>query len=50
MRAEAVHHDNHRPWDNRRENLMLFRTNREHKLFEAHGSPAPIWRGSSHSI
>ena len=49
LRAEVVHHDNHDPQDNRLENLMLFATNRDHKLYEHHGSPAPIWRGSSPS-
>lgn len=43
-RTEAVHHVNHDPTDNRIANLMLFATNRDHKLFEARGSPAPIWR------
>lgn len=47
LRVEVVHHDNHDPMDNRPENLMLFASNREHKLFEAYGSPAPLWRGSS---
>lgn len=45
-RAECVHHMNHDPWDNRPENLALFRNNREHKLYESHGSPGPIWLGS----
>lgn len=43
-RVEVVHHINHDPLDNRIENLMLFATNRDHKRFEAHGSPAPIWQ------
>jgi hypothetical protein len=29
--------------NNRTENLLLFASNREHKLYEHHGSPAPIW-------
>lgn len=43
-RTECVHHVNHNPLDNRLANLMLFASNREHKRFEAHGSPPPIWR------
>lgn len=46
-RAESVHHVNHDPQDNRLDNLMLFPTNRDHKLYEAHGSLLPIWSGSS---
>lgn len=45
--AEAVHHRNHDPLDNRPENLELFASNRDHKLHEAHGSPAPLWSGWS---
>lgn len=48
-RTETVHHVNHIPTDNRLENLALFKTNREHKLYEHHGSPPPIWCGSSPS-
>lgn len=43
-RTEAVHHTNHDSRDNRIENLMLFANNRDHKLYEHHGSPLPIWR------
>lgn len=43
-RTEAVHHANHDSRDNRIENLMLFANNRDHKLYEHHGSPLPIWR------
>jgi hypothetical protein len=50
MRVEIVHHGNRDPADNRLGNLMLFATNRDHKLFEHRGSPEPIWRGSSPSI
>ena len=44
-RTEAVHHINHDPLDNRPENLMLFPSNRAHKLYEAHGEPKPLWQG-----
>lgn len=45
-RAEAVHHIDHDPTNNALENLMLFATNRDHKLFEHHGAPAPLWSGA----
>ena len=44
-RTECVHHINHDPLDNRPENLMLFPSNRAHKLYEAHGEPRPLWQG-----
>lgn len=44
--GEAVHHLNHDPMDNRPENLSLFASNRDHKLFEHHGTPGPLWDGS----
>lgn len=47
LRREVVHHANHDATDNTISNLLLFEDNRTHKLFEAHGSPEPIWRGSS---
>ena len=43
-RTECVHHVNHNPLDNRLENLTLFASNRDHKSFEAHGSPPPVWQ------
>ena len=43
LRTEIVHHVNHKPGDNRLENLYLFASNRDHQLFEAHGTPLPIW-------
>jgi hypothetical protein len=48
-RTEVVHHVNHDPQDNRLENLELFANNRDHKLYEHHGTPQPIWRMSSQS-
>jgi len=45
-RTECVHHINHDPLDNRVENLELFRDNRDHKLYEHHGSPLPMWSGA----
>ena len=45
LRTEVVHHINHDPLDNRLENLMLFKTNQDHKKYEAHGEPAPLWQG-----
>lgn len=48
-RTETVHHVNHDPTDNRQENLELFATNKDHKLYEHHGSPLPIWSGSKPS-
>ena len=49
-RKECVHHINHDATDNRLENLMLFATNSDHKRYEHHGIPDPIWRGSNLSI
>jgi hypothetical protein len=43
LRREVVHHKNHKPSDNRIENLQLFASNRDHKLYEHHGTPLPIW-------
>ena len=45
LRSEVVHHRNHDPQDNRLENLELFVSNQAHKLYEAQGTPDPIWRG-----
>lgn len=44
-RKEVVHHDDHNPTNNVITNLALFRSNSEHKLFEHHGFPLPIWHG-----
>jgi len=45
QRSENVHHINHDSTDNRVENLALFASVTDHKNFEYHGSPAPIWSG-----
>ena len=45
LRTEVVHHVNHNPMDNRLENLMLFKSNKDHKMYEANGSPQPLWQG-----
>lgn len=42
-RTECVHHVDHNPRNNAVWNLMLFATNRDHKMFEGKGSPAPLW-------
>jgi hypothetical protein len=44
-RTEAVHHIDHDTRNNAPSNLMLFRTNGDHKLYEARGTPEPLWRG-----
>jgi len=46
LRTECVHHEDHDPTNNALDNLALFVSNRDHKLYEHHGSPAPIWQGS----
>lgn len=45
LRSEVVHHLDHDPTNNVLSNLMLFASNRAHKLWEHHGSPAPLWQG-----
>jgi len=45
LRVEVVHHMDHDPTNNALSNLMLFASNRDHKLYEHHSSPEPIWRG-----
>lgn len=44
---EVVHHIDHDSQNNEIENLMLFRNNKEHKLYEHHGEPPPIWQPSN---
>jgi len=44
LRTEVVHHLNHDPQDNRLKNLQLFASNHAHKLYEANGSPPPLWQ------
>jgi hypothetical protein len=46
-KSEVVHHDNHDPIDNRLENIMLFKNNRDHKLYENGHPIKPLWQGSN---
>lgn len=48
-RTEVVHHINHDATDNRLANLMLFRSNAEHKKFEHGAAIKPLWCGLNHS-
>jgi len=48
-RSECVHHINHDATDNRLPNLMLFKTNGEHKAFEHGAAIKPLWCGLCHS-
>lgn len=43
LRSEVVHHIDHNPANNDLSNLQLFASNRDHKLYEHHGSPPPLW-------
>lgn len=43
-RMECVHHVNHDATDNRLENLMLFKTNGEHKRHEHGQAIKPLWQ------
>ena len=44
LRSEVVHHKDHNPAHNELSNFQLFASNRDHKLYEHHGSPDPIWQ------
>jgi hypothetical protein len=46
-RFEVVHHVDHNPANNSPTNLMTFASQSDHKQFERHGSPLPIWSGST---
>lgn len=43
LRVEVVHHIDHNPQNNVLTNFQLFANNRDHKLYEARGYPAPLW-------
>jgi hypothetical protein len=43
LRREVVHHKDHVTNNNGLDNLQLFASNRDHKLYEHHGLPLPIW-------
>ena len=49
LRVECVHHIDHNPLNNELANLMLFATNKEHKLFEHGADIKPLWDGSRQS-
>ncbi len=44
LRREVVNHKDHNPANNDPSNLQLFANNRDHKLYEAHGTPPPLWQ------
>lgn len=46
-RREVVHHEDHNPRNNTMENLALFDSNSDHKLYEHYGTPLPTWKGSA---
>jgi len=45
-RVECVHHIDHNPLNNELTNLILFATNKDHKLFEHGADIKPLWDGS----
>jgi hypothetical protein len=48
-RSEVVHHINHTPNDNKINNLMLFKSNKDHKLYEGgNREVSPIWSGNEY--
>jgi len=44
LRTECVHHINHDATDNRIKNLMLFKTNKDHKRYEWGQDIKPLWQ------
>jgi len=46
LRTEIVHHIDHNPTNNNLNNLILFSTNKEHKLHEHGNLIKPLWQQS----
>ncbi len=44
LNTECVHHIDHNPTNNDITNLMLFATNKDHKVYEAGGIVQPLWQ------
>lgn len=44
LRSEVVHHKDHDPANRALGNLALFASNQAHKLYEARGTPLPLWQ------
>jgi len=49
LRSECVHHVNHDVTDNRVKNLVLFKSNADHKRYEHGQAIRPLWRPSRQS-
>jgi hypothetical protein len=44
LRTEVVHHLDHNPANNSLENLILFSSNKDHKLHEGKKDIKPLWQ------